>query len=285
MHGRTGTLKGVLKCFLAATALLVVIPAAAHAGTTLGQTFLPDNNCPAGHTQLQSVSPDVRYHAPVAGLITSWSFEADNAPPMLKFKVGRPRGGNVFTVTGESGVVTPDHNELNTYPIEIPVQPGDVIGLYTATAGDCGIGNLMQHATHTKDADVPPGTTTTFTPGFLILDVAANLESPPCRGNAPTMVGTSGSEKLVGTPRRDVIVGLAGKDSIFGLGGNDLVCGNSGADRINGGRGKDRLLGQAGRDTLKGGGGRDNLKGGGARDVCKGGAANDLAKCEVEKSI
>jgi Ca2+-binding RTX toxin-like protein len=284
---------------LVATALLILAPSGASAATTVGETFTPPATCGPDITFLQSGSPGDQYAAPAAGVITSWSFQAPasaTAVPQLKFKVGRPAGGDNFTILGESGVVTPVAGTLNTYPVQIPVQAGDVIGLYTATVGACGL-NVPGYALHVADSDVRPGPQPA--PFDLAEDarifVSANLETTRCKGRPPTMAGSPGPDTLIGTPVRDVIVGLAGRDTISGLAGGDFGCGGAGKDTLRGGKGKDKLFGQKGRDRLIGGKkkdklfggkGRDVLKGNGGRDICIGGPKPDVAKgCEVEKKI
>jgi hypothetical protein len=126
---------------LAATALMSA-PAGAGAATQVGQTFTPDsadteNPCFGGFTFIQSTSPSGQYAVPTAGVITSWSFAADSSPPQLKFKVGRSAGGEDLSIVGESALETPTPDQLNTYPARIAVQPGDFLGIYTNTTGDC----------------------------------------------------------------------------------------------------------------------------------------------------
>ena len=105
---------------------------------------------------------------------------------------------------------------------------------------------------------------------------------PTCRGQAATIVGTSGADTLTGTSGPDVIVGLGGNDTIKGLAGQDRICGGGGADKIVGGSGPDRLSGNAGRDRISGGPGGDNINGGPGRDRCNGGGGADkLRSCEV----
>jgi hypothetical protein len=106
--------------------------------------------------------------------------------------------------------------------------------------------------------------------------------TPSCRGQAATLLGTSGPDTIDGTEFQDVIVGLGGNDTIRGLGAQDRICGGAGADRIVGGSGADRLSGNGGRDRISGGPGGDNLNGGPGRDRCNGGPGADrLRSCEV----
>jgi hypothetical protein len=290
-----------------AAAALIAIPSSASAATQIGETFAPvAPACSENFTFLQSVSPGAQYAAPAAGVITSWSFEADAAPPPLKFKVARPAGVNTFTMIGESALVTPQLNVLNTYPVQIPVQAGDTIGFYTSTAGQCNRPR-SDYRYHYKKGDVVPPTMADFTLNTVTeyqLDLSALLEpdcdkdglgdetqdknlsspscpaqpsQPGCKGQLPTITGTDGPDVIVGTPGADVITAMGGNDKVNGLGGKDLICGGAGKDTLRGGKGKDTVLGQAGKDKLKGGGGKD---------ICKGGKGNDTAsKCEVKKSI
>ena len=292
---------------LAAAATLIAIPSGASAGTTIGQTFPPEGTNCQDSTWLQSGAPGGQYTVPSPGVITSWSFEANSAPPELKFKVGRPAPGAAlttsadFTIIGESAFVTPVASKLNTYPIQIPVQAGDVIGAFFNDGGDCARFDT-DYTFHRFTADVPAGDTETFTRELNFqFDVSAllepdcdrdglgdetqdgNLPTPPCptaltcKGERLTIVGTNGPDEIVGTPNRDVIGALDGNDKVRGLGGKDRICGGKNKDTLKGGTGKDKLFGQKGRDRLRGGG---------AKDVCKGGKGDDAAsKCEVEKSI
>jgi hypothetical protein len=160
------------------------------AAASLGQTFEPDPEDCEGVTVLQSGSPAGQYAAPVAGVITSWSFQAPGgaAPdvPELKFKVGRPAGANAFTIVGEEGPRTPAAGVLNSYPARISVQPGDVIGFALAAdaaGGFCARAPAPGYTAHAVPGDVPPGNTVAF-PVVVEgqLDVAAILE-PDCDGD------------------------------------------------------------------------------------------------------
>jgi RTX calcium-binding nonapeptide repeat (4 copies) len=255
-----------------AVAALITTPGSAGAATTIGQTFTP-GFCTTDLIRLQTTSPGAQYEAPSAGAITSWSFQAPASVtdvPQLKFKVARRTSSpNSFSVIGESSLVTPVAGVLNTYPAQIPVQAGDLIGFYVnAAAGNKGCGTFVSgYDTHAQFGDVAAGTTTAFQPAAAIqLDVSAALETTPCKGKAPTVAGTAGADTLTGTPGADVMVGLGGKDTISGLAGNDFICGGAGNDTLRGGKGNDKLIGEAGKDTLKGGPGNDTLKGGAGKD-------------------
>jgi hypothetical protein len=164
------------------SAALVLPVSPAGAATQIGQTFTPDFPCsgPAGATFLQSGAPGATYAAPSAGVITSFSFIAGSDPPPIKFKVAHPNGGNSFTMLGESTLKMPTAGTLNTYPLQISVGTGDVIGLYTGGEGDCGRldSSFAYHVA--PGTDVTPGTTMNFSPNMNVqFDVSAVLE-PDC---------------------------------------------------------------------------------------------------------
>lgn len=86
---------------------------------------------------------------------------------------------------------------------------------------------------------------------FLVAAVAAPKSA--MAGNACTILGTPGADRLVGTPHADVICGRGGPDTIRGRDGDDRLLGGPGRDLLVGGRGDDVLRGGAGADTLRGG--------------------------------
>ncbi|HEY5977194.1 MAG TPA: IPT/TIG domain-containing protein [Solirubrobacterales bacterium] len=123
--------------------LLASLCASSGAGaqTTLGQT-LPDvpfglNTCEykGSWDEFQSSSASGSgYVAPTTGAITSWSHLAgEGVGQKLIFKVFR-RSGSSFTVVGrdERGLAP---STLNTFPVSIPVQAGDILGFHIFDAG------------------------------------------------------------------------------------------------------------------------------------------------------
>jgi Ca2+-binding RTX toxin-like protein len=291
----------------------------------VGQNFAP-TACTGGttFTALQFRSGEGNpYTVAAAGVITSWSFQTgSSAVPGLKLKVARPQSALAsYLFIGESAAGAQTPNAVNTYPANIPVQAGDIIGIYFGAPagapcytpllhpnddvllfdGDPPV-NAMATVEDGTTARIPvSATVTTTTPGA---PSAPSTPSATCRGLAATIVGTPGDDVRTGTPGRDVMLGLEGDDTLRGLAGNDVICGAKGNDALNGGKGKDTVLGQKGsdklnggpgkdklsgkkgKDQLKGAGGNDKLKGGGGKDVCVGGKGKDTAKgCEVKKSI
>jgi len=111
---------------------------------------------------------------------------------------------------------------------------------------------------------------------LLVAAPSAGAAAPTsCASPAPTMVGTSGDDRLVGTPGRDVIAAGGGDDVVDGRGGNDVLLGEQGRDVLVGGRGSDTLIGGSEEDTLRGDAGDDLLCGGNDSDVLLAGAGAD----------
>jgi hypothetical protein len=167
--------------FCAAAALAGLLTAApASASTILGDPATASDECDPGLTYLQTVSTGASYTAPTAGVITSWSFRADAMPPQLKIKLGRSEGGTAYTIVGASSVRAPVANVLNTFPAQIPVQAGDVLGVTPVTAGHCGKAPASGYSFHYFNGDPAPGTTATYLgPYSGQLTVSALLE-PDC---------------------------------------------------------------------------------------------------------
>jgi hypothetical protein len=266
---------------LACAVSLLTAPAGAGAVATIGQTFTPTTQCLPNQTLLQSGSPGFQYVVPAAGVITSFSFQGPaTMVPQLRFKTARRLGGDVFLITGQSDLGSPTANSLSTFPVQLPVAAGDLIGYYLPPGSNKLCAKVIAGYTlHKLFEDPQPGSTPTFLvePQAAQIDLSATLETTPCKGKPPTIAGSTGADQLTGTPGADVIVGLNGNDKISGLAGNDVACGGNGKDTLKGGKGKDVLLGQNGKDTLKGGGGKDTCTG--AKGI------DSAAGCETEKSI
>ncbi|HYU59596.1 MAG TPA: hypothetical protein VEK39_02450 [Solirubrobacterales bacterium] len=166
-----------------ASALLASFVTPAGAATQIGQTFTPTDNC-SPRTRLQISSPGDQYAAPFAGVITSWSFERSSSAGEgpTKLKVARSAGGDNFTIVGES----PGENPLvglNTYLVRIPIQAGDVIGVFTAPPSVFYCSRPATGYTLGQSAfgeDVALGATAAFSPVVgQQLGVSATLE-PDC---------------------------------------------------------------------------------------------------------
>jgi Ca2+-binding RTX toxin-like protein len=161
-----------------------------------------------------------------------------------------PAGSNIFKLDPQLGGLANNGGPTLT---RLPAATSPVV--------DAGFGNTFSTdqrgpgSPRTLDGAVPNRAGSDGT------DIGA-VELPAqgaCDGEAPTIIGTPGRDKIKGTPGPDVIRGLAGNDKIRGLAGNDVICGGSGNDTLRGGDGKDKLFGGAGSDRLIGGPGLDKL--------------------------
>jgi hypothetical protein len=204
----------------------LAVPASAGAATQIGETFPPGgSSCGVAATVLQVGSPGNQYAAPEPGVITSWSFRASGAlvPTGLKLKVGRPAGGNDFTIVGESPPKNPVANSLNTYTdVRIPVQQGDVLGYFNETNGTCGR-STPGYLFRIRGGDQPPGTTLPYgiEQSNFQINFSATLEPdcdsdgfgdetqdpelspiPACDPNAPETTITGGPKNVVKTKKK-----------------------------------------------------------------------------------
>jgi hypothetical protein len=161
-----------------ACASSLALAADAPAATQVGETLAPSASF-TGYTILQSSSPADRYTVPTAGVITSWSFFGGASPSQIKLKVARPAGGTSFTIVGDSPLKLADVGVLNTYTdVRIPVQQGDVLGLYDMSGAMMQSDAGVAYGYRTFSGDPSPGTTMASGGGASFhLDVSAILES------------------------------------------------------------------------------------------------------------
>jgi hypothetical protein len=295
---------------------LVVLALAAGASSALADVTI-GQLAPAGTPSQSTFSPVDRLQPTVTSgtpyvvpalpsttglVIKSWSYNATGgaAGQMMTMKVFRKVGDPAtYQAVGHDGP-RPIVPGLNTFPTNVPVSPGDVLGTNQPTSAATASAFSApgdSHLFEMSGGDLQDGQATSFqifpdwrlnisavvgpqvppAPGGGGTPVAPGQAAPPCGGKQTTIIGTDGPDRFAGTAAADVISALGGNDTVSALGANDVVCGGAGKDTLNGGKGKDSLLGQKGKDRLKGGGGKD---------LCKGGKGNDSAsKCEVEKSI
>ena len=218
---------------------------------TVGQLFPPTAGSCGGSppwTYLQpAVATGTSYVVPVDGTITSWSFQAGADPvPGLKLKVGRPAGGDSFTIIGESAAPAETANARNDYSANIPVQAGDVIGM-SESGGDCGLLTMQagdKIASHS--GDVPPSSTPmTFTPGaqmrFPVQAVVTPNEPPPPPPNQFTF-GKLQRNAVRGTAKLAVTVPGPGSLSLRGNGVKGQRLGGATASKVVAGAGTVKLL-------------------------------------------
>jgi hypothetical protein len=141
--GRTRSLcAGLLALGVLAAPQLTVGASPAGASVTIGQ--LPDPNagdCDAGVDFVQlGVSSGNQYVVPGAGTITSWTVAAGGDRGTLTMKIFRKLGDPPrFQVVGHAGpeARTPGGVAENTFPANVRVRAGDLLGLHTVTATPC----------------------------------------------------------------------------------------------------------------------------------------------------
>jgi len=180
---------------LAKTALVAVVvtalmaaPSAVSAATHVGATLTPGtgNSCLGGpdYELLQTGrASGPSYATPSAGVITVWSFQADDAvQTVMTLRVFRPTG------TPHQYQVIADGSELKTIPASsglhnfgarIPVNAGDFIGI-RSTTGECAFETNNPADTY----DQRSGTATAvgalgnynFNVTGWIIDISATLE-------------------------------------------------------------------------------------------------------------
>jgi len=115
----------------------------ASAQITLGQlapTSPASGECGEGASgtffwQLE-LSEGTSYEVPApGGVLTSWSTRAaGGAGQFLTLKVLRPAGGTSYAVVGTDGPRALAPSAVDTFPTNLPVQAGDVIGTYNGSA-------------------------------------------------------------------------------------------------------------------------------------------------------
>jgi PASTA domain/IPT/TIG domain len=109
----------------AATALVTVGQVAPGASPTATCNFTQP------YDELQVVSGAApSYTVPVSGVLTSWSTNAAaNGGQALGLKVFRQIAPGVFLIVGHNGPNLLAPSVLNTFPVNIPVLAGDILGL------------------------------------------------------------------------------------------------------------------------------------------------------------
>ena len=126
-----------MKLFLlaVAAALVLAAPGSASGAVTLGSTFTATEGCVGGATYSQTSSSGNSYVMPTEGVITSWAHRAGAGPPDLKFRIVRQVAEtNYFTLVREGPSTPQTANQLNEFPVRIPVKGGDMIGLFVGSS-------------------------------------------------------------------------------------------------------------------------------------------------------
>jgi len=158
---------------------LGVLAGPALADTVIGQTVTSGASCvPSGWVGFDVGAP-VSYTVPAGGgTITSWSTQAGpDSGTQLALVVVRPLGGSQYKVVAISATETLTPSVINTFPVSISVQGGDVIGAWVVNdsyvcdvTSDPGDPLLFEFTTPTVGATL----TTSLDPGVL-MNISATL--------------------------------------------------------------------------------------------------------------
>ena len=224
MRGRVALVAGVIASIVCALA-----PTPAGASQTIGMTMFPsldiDPGAPDPLNCLREAAPvsdtatliqfqrqagsTPSYTVPAGGgVITSWSHMAPDPigfAETMALQMLRPAGGTQFTVIGQSAVQS-IINAPNSFPTRIPVQAGDVLGLYVQHQGNVAYcqeaAPLFNADDKTREINATQnpavGTTLNFTGNEQAarLDASAQIEADVDRDG----FGDETQDTCVGTP-------------------------------------------------------------------------------------
>lgn len=159
---------------LLSIAIVGVFASSAFASATLGQTGAPTGDAFNGDQEIGILSAAVP-----AGGGTIFQTQSGTCPLVgtYNFQVLRPEGGDHYLVVGDTGNQTdPCDSQLHSYPVSIPVQAGDVLGVYIVSPWH-GILSLSG-SVEDFDFQAEPGVGDTISlpgSGSITLDESATL--------------------------------------------------------------------------------------------------------------
>jgi hypothetical protein len=131
-----------------------------------------------------SVAAGNSYVAPSAGVITAWSTQVGTTPDqVLGMKIYRPAGPETYLVVGQDG----PHalvSGLNTFTVNIPVQAGDILGIFLppSVPTDCGFETGLEgDVISWQEGNHAPGSTFSIQETYSKnrLNISASLLPPP----------------------------------------------------------------------------------------------------------
>jgi hypothetical protein len=202
--GRTGWRRRGL-ALVAAVIASLALASGASADITVGEVAPPNpeswcNLGPTDTIQLGTTGGNI-YRVPVTGTLTSWSTDAGpGAGQYLSMKVYSLVGKDLYKVVAEDGPRALTPSTLDTFPIDIPVEAGDVIGLNdheapTAPDACAWVTPSGEDVVGGRLGDQPAGTELTFPPSDTEperrINISANLvttlvEVPPVLNPTPS---------------------------------------------------------------------------------------------------
>jgi hypothetical protein len=154
----------------------------ALADTTVGQTGTPPSDFVAGFEIVQTSAA-----MPAAGVVTSFHTQSSTCNlerGAYDFQVLRPLGSDQYRVLGDTGNQTdPCDSQFHSYSVNIPVQAGDVIGVYVVKdwQGLLDVGSALTSASDQIPQPVVGDTVTlTNDSAFSVtIDESATLVTAP----------------------------------------------------------------------------------------------------------
>jgi hypothetical protein len=155
-----------LATYLTAVFLVAIFASPASASVTLGQLApgLPATCAMNNDWAQPTVTSGNTYVVPGNGTITSWSHIASaSADEMMSMKIWRQVSGLNYQAVGHDGPHRLTPTALNTFPANIPVKPGDVLGEHTVT-GNVGCMFNAADSVLVDLGDAQDGGLATFTP-------------------------------------------------------------------------------------------------------------------------
>jgi hypothetical protein len=219
------TLTGRSAALLSAIATIAGVAVTGGAGSaaaavTVGQ--VAPGNAGACNVVADRVQPEVSaasYVVPNTGTtnrITSWSTRA-NIDGTMTMKVFRPVGGLEYSVVAHDGPRTLTANSVNTFSTNLPVKPGDVVGLNTGDGVGC-IFDSPGDSYLAREGDLADNASGTFSTGFPVTpDNRINLSAVLEPINTFT-IGTITRNKKKGSAKVAVTVPNPGVLTLFGGG-------------------------------------------------------------------
>ncbi|MGV1049877.1 MAG: PASTA domain-containing protein [Solirubrobacterales bacterium] len=187
-----------------AVAALALLCASASAQITVGQVAPPNPEVFCGSfapfDEFQTaVGAGASYAVPApGGLITSWSTSAGpGLGQKFEMKVFRPLGPSTYAVVAHDGPRPLLPSALNTFPVSIPVQAGDIVGMLvpseletTETACAFATGNPLDRSGW-KEGNAPDGSSFTVEEETEFREnVSATVLPPPLLSALLTGKGT-----------------------------------------------------------------------------------------------
>ena len=157
----------LLRLALAALALpLLAIPATAQATVTIGSALnsaavSSTSGCGGGACTLAIGALDPVLQAsdgvisPVNGTITTWRIRAGSTTAPAALRVVHPLAGGLYASGGATAQMTPTADATSTYPTQLPIQQGDLIGV--DCCGGAGANFFAPASPQTKRLEFEPG--------------------------------------------------------------------------------------------------------------------------------